>query len=107
LPAKRLNDLLIVLIAVTIVVSLQTLGVALMVAMLITPSATAFLLTKRLPYMMVIAAWIAIVAGVTGLYASYYLSIASGSAIVLVATIIFGFVWIVKTLPRKFIVGAR
>src|SRR4030066_1279453 len=51
LPARFLDYLLMVLIAVTVVVSLQTVGVALMVAMLITPSATASLLTHRLPVM--------------------------------------------------------
>ena len=64
LPSRLLNDLLIVLIAVAIVVSLQTVGVALMVAMLITPAATAFLLTKRLPFMMMLATGIAVLAGV-------------------------------------------
>jgi manganese/iron transport system permease protein len=107
LPAKRLNDLLIVLIAVTIVVSLQTVGVALMVAMLITPAATAFLLTKRLPIMMLLAAGIAVFAGILGLYGSFYLSIASGSAIVLTATIIFGVIWLLTTLTKKIIVGTR
>ena len=56
LPVKLLDSFLLVLIAVTIVVSLQTVGVALMVAMLVTPAATAYLLTKRLPVMMALAA---------------------------------------------------
>jgi ABC-type Mn2+/Zn2+ transport system permease subunit len=59
--------LLLILIAIAIVVSLQTVGVALMVAMLVTPSATAYLLTKRLPVMMSIAAAIATISGVIGL----------------------------------------
>ena len=89
LPVSLLNNLLLVLIAVTIAVSLQTVGVALMVAMLITPAATAYLLTYRLPVMMALAAILAAFSGVVGLYLSYYLSIASGAAIVLIATIIF------------------
>ena len=93
LPVKLLDFLLLILIAVTIVVSLQTVGVALMVAMLVTPAATAYLLTKRLPVMMAIAAIIASISGVIGLYLSYYWSIASGAAIVLVCTAVFGFVW--------------
>jgi ABC-type Mn2+/Zn2+ transport system permease subunit len=93
LPVRLLEILLLILIAVTIVVSLQTVGVALMVAMLVTPAATAYLLTKRLPVMMAIAATIASISGVIGLYLSYYLSIASGSAIVLTCTGIFGLVW--------------
>jgi manganese/iron transport system permease protein len=102
LPARLLEMLLLVLIAVTIVVSLQTVGVALMVAMLVTPAATAYLLTKRLPIMMALAATIASVSGVIGLYFSYYLSIASGSAIVLTCTAIFGLVWGVQTLRQRF-----
>lgn len=89
LPHLLLEYLLLILIAVTIVVSLQTVGVALMVAMLITPAATANLLTRRLPVMMGIAALIGALSGVIGLYLSFYLNIASGAAIVLVATAIF------------------
>jgi manganese/iron transport system permease protein len=59
LPVRLLDYLLIVLIAVAIVVSLQTVGVALMVAMLVTPAAAAYLLTRRLPYMMALAGLIA------------------------------------------------
>ena len=86
LPAQLLEYLLLVLIALAIVVSLQTVGVALMVAMLVTPAATAYLLTRRLPTMMVLAAAIASASGVIGLYISYYASIASGAAIVLTST---------------------
>ncbi len=78
LPVRFLDNLLLVLIAITIVVSLQTVGVALMVAMLITPAATAYLLSKRLPVMMTLAAIIASFSGIAGLYLSYYLNIASG-----------------------------
>jgi ABC-type Mn2+/Zn2+ transport system permease subunit len=94
LPARSLEYLLMLLIAVAIVVSLQTVGVALMVAMLITPAASAFLLTRRLPVMMLFAAVFAALAGVVGLYLSYYLNIASGAAIVLAATFIFGCAWV-------------
>lgn len=89
LPVDLLNNLLLVLIAVTVAVSLQTVGVALMVAMLVTPAATAYLLTNRLPRMMLLAAIFASLSGVIGLYFSYYLSIASGAAIVLTATFFF------------------
>ncbi len=95
LPVNLLNNLLLGLIAVTVAVSLQTVGVALMVAMLVTPAATAYLLTNRLPIMMALAAFFAALAGVIGLYLSYYLSIASGAAIVLTATAFFllAFLW--------------
>ena len=77
------------LIAVTVAVSLQTVGVALMVAMLVTPAATAYLLTHRLSTMMLLAAIFASLSGIIGLYLSFYLSIASGAAIVLTATFFF------------------
>ena len=95
LPVGLLNNLLLTLIAVTVAVSLQTVGVALMVAMLVTPAATAYLLTHRLSKMMILAALFASLSGVIGLYLSYYLSIASGAAIVLTATMFFmiAFAW--------------
>ena len=101
LPVGMLNNLLLGLIAVTVAVSLQTVGVALMVAMLVTPAATASLLTHRLPVMMGLAAIFASVSGVVGLYLSYYASIASGAAIVLTATAIFVAVFLVKRVTRK------
>jgi ABC-type Mn2+/Zn2+ transport system permease subunit len=86
LPLNVLNYLLLVLIAVTVVVSLQTVGVALMVAMLVTPAATAYLLTRRLWHMMVVGAAIGAVSSVAGLYLSFYVNVASGAAVVLVCT---------------------
>lgn len=101
LPVGVLNNLLLALIAVTVAVSLQTVGVALMVAMLVTPAATAYLLTKRLSTMMFLAAIIASLSGMIGLYLSFYLSVASGAAIVLTATLFFiiAFVW--KRIKQK------
>jgi len=89
ISAQLLNYLLFVLLAITIVVSLQTVGVALMLAMLVTPPATAYLLTRRLSTMMALAAAIGAFSGVAGLYLSFYISMASGAAIVLVSTVIF------------------
>jgi len=100
LPVNLLNNLLLGLIAVTVAVSLQTVGVALMVAMLVTPAATAYLLTNRLPIMMALAAFFAALAGVVGLYLSYYLSIASGAAIVLTATTFFLLAFLWKRMKR-------
>jgi ABC-type Mn2+/Zn2+ transport system permease subunit len=108
LPTRFLDYLLMFLIAIAIVVSLQTVGVALMVAMLITPAASAYLLTRRLPLMMLMAAVFAALAGVMGLYLSYYLNIASGAAIVLAATFIFGCAWAwlnIKTIRSRQSVG--
>jgi len=83
------RNLMLVLLALTTVVSLQVVGVALVAAMLVTPGATAYLLTRRLPSMMALAAAIGVVSSVVGLYLSYYLNVASGAAIVLVATMFF------------------
>ncbi|MBP9500603.1 MAG: metal ABC transporter permease [Candidatus Promineofilum sp.] len=89
LPTRFLNYLLLMLIAVTIVVALQVVGVALMLAILVTPAASASFLTRRLPSMMIVSAAIGVFSGVAGIYASYYLNIASGPAVVLVATLVF------------------
>ncbi len=89
LPVVVFHNLMLVLIAVTVAVAMQTVGVALMVAMLVTPAAAASLLTRRLLPMMILAAALAAASGVVGLYASYYLGIASGAAIVLTATLFF------------------
>ncbi|HLF75518.1 MAG TPA: metal ABC transporter permease [Anaerolineales bacterium] len=96
LPVGLLNNLLLALIAVAVAVSLQTVGVALMVAMLVTPAATAYLLTHRLSRMMGLAAVFASLSGIIGLYLSYYLSIASGAAIVLTATMFFIIAFVLK-----------
>lgn len=101
LPSRTLEFTLTALIAVAIVVSLQTVGVALMVALLVTPAATASLLSRRLPRMMAISAIIAAFSGICGLYFSYYLNIASGSAIVLTCTVIFLLVWTIQSLAKK------
>lgn len=101
LPVTLLNNLLLVLVAVAIVVALQTVGVALTVAMLVTPAATAGLLTNRLWKMMILAAGIAVGAGIAGLYISFYFSIASGAAIVLACTLVFLLVWGSQTVRRR------
>lgn len=89
LPTELLRNVLLILLALTIVVSLQTVGVGLVAAMLVTPGATAYLLTRRLPMMMLIAASIGAFSSVAGLYASFYINVASGAAVVLIATAIF------------------
>jgi manganese/iron transport system permease protein len=101
LPAQLLDYLLIALIAIAIVVSLQAVGVALVVAMLVTPAATASLLTRRLPVLMSLAALIAAFSGIIGLYFSYYFNIASGAAIVLTCTVFFMLVWGAQTIRKQ------
>ena len=101
LPAEPLRYLLLILIAVTVVVSLKTIGAGLMTAMLITPAASGYLLTRRLSRMMLIAALIGVGSAIVGLYLSYYVSIASGAAIVLVTTAGFGIAWVVSRLRNN------
>jgi ABC-type Mn2+/Zn2+ transport system permease subunit len=99
LPAQFFRYLLLLMIAVTIVIALQTVGVALTVAMLVTPAAAASMLARRLPAMMLVAAAIGAFSGMAGLYLSYYANIASGPAIVLVCTALFLLVFLFS--PRK------
>lgn len=105
LPTTFFRYLLLVLIAITIVVSLQVVGIALMLAMFVTPAAAASMLTRRLPSLMAIAAAIGAFSGVTGLYASYYLNVASGPSVVLVATLIFVIVFLFA--PQRGLVWGR
>jgi ABC-type Mn2+/Zn2+ transport system permease subunit len=86
LPVGGLEYLLLGLLGVTIIVSIQAVGIILVVAMLVTPPATAQLLVVRFDRMTVVAAGLATLAAVIGLYGSFYLNVASGPAIVLVET---------------------
>jgi manganese/iron transport system permease protein len=85
----RLELLFLALVALTIVVSLQAVGIILVVAMLVTPAATAQMLTVRFARLMLVAAAIGVAAAVVGLYLSYWLDAASGATIVLVETGLF------------------
>lgn len=89
----RYDQLFLVLLALAIVTALQTVGNVLVLAMLITPAATARLVADRLPRMLALSASIGAISGVGGLYLSYYWNVASGAAVVLVATVIFFVVW--------------
>lgn len=89
LPMEALNYGFLVLLALTIVIAMRTVGNILSVAMLITPAATAYLLTDRLRRMLLIAAGVGTASALVGLYLSYYLNVASGAAIVVTATACF------------------
>jgi manganese/iron transport system permease protein len=89
LPIETLRTILLILLALTIVVSIQTVGVGLVSAMLVTPAATAYLLTRRLSSMMIVSAILGAFSSLIGLYLSYYMNIASGAAIVFTATLFF------------------
>ncbi|MBO9405607.1 MAG: metal ABC transporter permease [Thermomicrobium sp.] len=92
LPVGALQLLLLLLLSVTVVVSVQAVGVVLVLAMLVTPAATAALVARRMPSMMALAVVFGAVAAAVGFYLSYYLSVPSGGAIVLVATLLFALV---------------
>lgn len=89
---------LLVLLALATVAGIQAVGVVLTSAMLITPAATASLLTNRLPRMMLLSTGIAVLSGVTGLYLSYYSNHSSGASIVLTATAFFLVAWFWRTI---------
>jgi ABC-type Mn2+/Zn2+ transport system permease subunit len=103
LPAERLRTVLLVLLALTVVVSLQSVGIGLVTSMLVTPGATAFLLSRRLPRMIALSALFGALSSIIGLYASYYLNVVSGAAIVLTATGFFLLAFLFA--PRKGLLG--
>lgn len=97
IPVDRLTFLLLILLAFCVVTGIQAVGVVLTSALLVTPAAAASMLTRRLVGMMVLATIFALLAGLAGLYASYYLNVSSGAAIVLACTLLFVMAWIVRT----------
>lgn len=98
LNTRMLSSLLLGLLALSVVVGLQAVGIILVVAMLITPGATAFLLTRSFDRMLILAASITAAASVAGIYASYYLDIATGAAVVLSQSLVFVLVYLLA--PR-------
>lgn len=89
LPVRWIHYAMMLLLSLAIVASLQAVGIALVIAMVITPPATAFLLTRRFGPMMILAVVFGIVAAVGGLYLSYYFDISSGATMVLVSVFLF------------------
>lgn len=89
LPVNQLNFGLMLLIALTIVASMKTVGVILVLSLLITPGATAYLLVKRLHEVMILGAVIGIASSISGMYLSYFYNLPSGPAIVLVVSGLF------------------
>ncbi len=105
LPVRIFQFMLLFMVSLVIVVSMQIVGVALMVAMLITPAATSYMLTSRLPSMMGLSMVFGTASSLSGLYISYYFNIASGAAIVLVCTLIFIVVFIFSPKRKLLIKG--
>ncbi|MDX1771358.1 MAG: metal ABC transporter permease [Planococcaceae bacterium] len=89
LPVRVIHYFLMVLLTLVTVASLQTVGIILVVAMLITPASTAYLLTNRLWVMLYLSAGLGILSSIIGLYFSYTYNLASGATIVLAATFLF------------------
>lgn len=89
LPVRLIHYFLMTLLTMVTVASLQTVGIVLVVAMLITPAATAYLLTDRLSTMIFYSATIGASAAIIGLYFSFTYNLASGATIVLAATALF------------------
>jgi manganese/iron transport system permease protein len=100
LNTLRYDTLLLGLIGLAIAVSVQIVGVVLVVAMLVTPAATARLLAQDLRALVVGALVVAVVSSIAGIWLSYYVNAASGGTIVLVATTLFGLVWIARGVAR-------
>ena len=89
ISTRWLSALMLGLLALTVVVALQAVGIVLVVAMLITPGATAYLLTKRFDRMLWIAIAVTAVASVLGVYGSYYLDVSTGGAVVVAQAVAF------------------
>lgn len=96
----HLRYLLLMLLALAVVTGIQAVGVILISALLVTPAATASLITDKLPVMIGIATAVAVTASVGGLYISYYADVVAGPAVVLLCTAIFGATSLVATFRR-------
>ena len=89
------------LVGLTIAISIQIVGIILVVAMLVTPAATARLLAVDLRQMLVASIGFAVVSAAAGIYLSYYINTASGGTIVLVASTIFAIVWLLRGMRAR------
>ncbi|WP_298040836.1 metal ABC transporter permease [uncultured Microbacterium sp.] len=105
LSPRLLSALLLGVLALTSVVALQVVGVVLVVAMLIIPGATAYLLTDRFGRMLVIAPVLSALCSVVGIYLSYWLDAASGGLVVVVQGVVFALVYLFS--PRQGVIGRR
>ncbi|MAR34107.1 MAG: manganese ABC transporter permease [Chloroflexi bacterium] len=89
IPSQKLDYLLLVLLSIVIVISLQVVGIILVVGLLITPAATASLMIKRFKSVIILGIIIGIASSIIGLYFSYHLDLPSGPTICVVSTMIF------------------
>lgn len=91
-PVALVQSLLLMIIAFAIVISIRAVGVVLVVALLITPAATASLLTKNLKVLIFLSSMFGLLSSFFGLYISYFFGAPPGATVVLVATVFFGVV---------------
>lgn len=89
LNTTLLHYFVMLLLSLVTVASIQTVGIILVVALLITPASTAFLISKKLYSMMIIASLISVISSIVGLYFSYIYNIPSGATIVLCTFVIY------------------
>ncbi|MDQ3926588.1 MAG: metal ABC transporter permease [Actinomycetota bacterium] len=89
IPVRALEYLLLALLGATIVTAIQAVGIVMVVALLVTPAATAYLFTSRFHHMILASVVVGAFSALLGIYLSYYLDLASGAAIILVATALF------------------
>ena len=99
LPVKFFHYALMFLLTLVAVVSLQTVGTILVISMLVTPAATAYLLTNNLKVMIVLSAVIGMLSSIIGLFFSYSYNLASGATIVLTAAVFFMLAFLLA--PKK------
>jgi len=100
IPAQKLDYLMLMLVSVAIVMSLQVVGVILVVGMLITPAAAASLIARRFNHIVVLGIIFGVISSIGGLYLSYYLNLPSGPAIALVSSGIFTISFIKKIIHQ-------
>ena len=105
LSPRFLSALLLGVLALTAVVALQVVGVVLVVAMLIIPGATAYLLTDRFSRMLILAPAISAVCSVIGIYISYWADAASGGLVVVTQGAVFALAYLFS--PRQGVLGRR
>ncbi|MDO6978359.1 metal ABC transporter permease [Staphylococcus aureus] len=89
LNTTLLHYFVMLLLSLVTVASIQTVGIILVIALLITPASTAFLISKKLYSMMIIASLISVISSIVGLYYSYIYNIPSGATIVLCTFVIY------------------
>lgn len=99
IPVTFFRYLIPLLIAVTTVVSLKTVGIVLVMAMLITPASIGTLIARRFPYIILTGIAAALISTIGGLYFSYYIDLPTGPAIVIIATLLFALVMLFS--PRR------